>query len=75
MAGAGDGTVSEDDFQQAWTHEAEDALVAAWTSAKAVGGQEGLQQLAVDVCAAQGTNSTQVSEWGGLESSCAGQTL
>lgn len=59
-AGAGDGSASDDDFQQAWSTAAEDSLVAAWTAAKAAGGQASLDQLALDVCAALGNTAVQV---------------
>lgn len=59
-AGAADGSASDDDFQQAWSQEAEDVLVAAWNSTKAVSGQQGLHELAVDVCKALGNTAVQV---------------
>jgi hypothetical protein len=59
-AGGGDGNASDDDFQQAWSSAAEDSLVAAWTAAKAAGGQASLEHLALEVCAALGNTAVQV---------------
>jgi hypothetical protein len=59
-AGAGEGTASDDDFQQAWSTVAEDSLVTAWNTAKAVGGQQGVNELALEVAAALGNTAVQV---------------
>lgn len=59
-AGAAEGSASDDDFQAHWTAASEDGLVAAWNAAKAVTGQQGVSQLAVDVCAALGITAVQV---------------
>lgn len=54
------GDASDDDFQAHWSAAAEDALVAAWNAAKAVAGQQGVSQLAMDVCTALGNTAVQV---------------
>jgi hypothetical protein len=59
-AGAGEGTASDDDFQPAWSISAEDSLVTAWNAAKAVGGQQGISELALEVAAALGNTAVQV---------------
>jgi hypothetical protein len=60
-AGAGvEGNASDDDFQAHWSASAEDALVAAWNAAKAAAGQQGVSQLALDVCTALGNTAVQV---------------
>lgn len=58
--GAAEGATSDDDFQQAWTHVAEDSLVTAWNAAKAVDGQQGINQLALQVCEELGNTAVQV---------------
>jgi hypothetical protein len=39
---------------------AEDSLVTAWAAAKAVGGQAGINQLALEVCEELGNTAVQV---------------
>lgn len=58
--GAAEGATSDDDFQQAWTQVAEDSLVTAWNAAKAVDGQQGINQLALEVCEELGNTAVQV---------------